>query len=441
MAIVSLGDLKRLLGSEIETSSLDVPRETNYRLIASRNFGHETGRTDIADRCFVFSTALSQYADGPLQFIWDNYHVFTAAGETSTLPITISAAISVYNGSWNYIGRLKFQGQDTAFLSSKAFAISDPVNLGLVRESQSQGLLRINIVTRVQTTLGQAVPTGTNASGGVGIEGDTTLLTLAGGGTAVASGAVAGQYNTGVTYGPSAIRCITSKRKSCGVLLLGNSIQAGTGETSGSGSPHGWAVRRLTNLGIGYMYAPRSGQSISDWMSVYSFREMRLGSSAFCPVTIFEYIINDIQAGRTFAQIKANCLAAWAELAQSGTKVYQTTAVPVATISTDSWATASGQTPSLSAANEQTRKDFNRWLRSNEAYQDANGALTGVIDIAAAVEVDANNNLSLYGGRWLTNGTANFYTADGLHPSTNGHILIGDRAIDSYLGAEWFEGY
>jgi hypothetical protein len=42
-----------------------------------------------------------------------------------------------------------------------------------------------------------------------------------------------------------------------------------------------------------------------------------------------------------------------------------------------------------------------------------------VIDPASYVEVNASNVLALNGGRWIVNGTANWPTTDGTHPSAN----------------------
>lgn len=412
------------------------------RACTVRNFGHESGRADVSDRCFVFSTALGQSNTGPFQLMWDAYHVFTGAGESTSPAFTLEASISIYNGAWLTPRRVTFNsGQLSATMPVKGVLLSDPIEFGMLKESISGSLtLRICVVTRVQMTLGQNMPIGSNASGGAGIEGDATLLTLPGGGTGVSSGATTGQYTIGSTYGPSGIFYIDRDLMSSGVALFGDSIMAGTGETSGAGSPHGFAVRRLSNAGIGYYYAPRSGQRVADWVSTYSFRMQRLAATQYYPVTIFEYIVNDVDSERTFSQIKADLLLAWSELAQSGTRVYQCTCVPKTT-SSDQYATAQNQTIAFNAGEQQVRGDVNDWLRSGQAAKDSQGNLKGIVDIAAPIEVDENNVLTENGGRWLTNGTINFYTADGLHPSTNGHTLIGNQAITDALIKQWKKGY
>lgn len=59
----------------------------------------------------------------------------------------------------------------------------------------------------------------------------------------------------------------------------------------------------------------------------------------------------------------------------------------------------------------------------NSAMFDAGGNLTGVIDVAAPLEVNASNVLTLNGGRWLSTGVANFDTNDGIHPQNNAAII------------------
>jgi hypothetical protein len=64
------------------------------------------------------------------------------------------------------------------------------------------------------------------------------------------------------------------------------------------------------------------------------------------------------------------------------------------------------QTP---AATEANRVSLNTWLRTVPS------PLTGVVEIADVFETARNSGL------WKVNGTANYYTTDGIHPSALGH--------------------
>ena len=104
------------------------------------------------------------------------------------------------------------------------------------------------------------------------------------------------------------------------------------------------------------------------------------------------------------------------------------------TASTDAWATAANQTvnagyesaytPGVSgtatsgAGLTGTRGAFNAWLFA----QAAAGVIDGVIDVNAAIE-DAGNP-----GKWATNGSANYATTDGIHPTTVKHVAMAAAA-------------
>jgi phospholipase/lecithinase/hemolysin len=46
------------------------------------------------------------------------------------------------------------------------------------------------------------------------------------------------------------------------------------------------------------------------------------------------------------------------------------------------------------------------------------------LDQAGPAEVNAANVPTINGGRWIVNGSANYATNDGVHPTTAGHTLI-----------------
>jgi lysophospholipase L1-like esterase len=117
---------------------------------------------------------------------------------------------------------------------------------------------------------------------------------------------------------------------------------------------------------------------------------------------------NDYQ-NRSTTQLQADLTTIWTALANRGMKVYAGTLVP-GTNTTDSWATTANQAPKTG---DSTRIAVNDWIRSKPA------PLTGFFDFADVCETARNSGL------WKVNGTANYATSDGIHPSDAMHQLMG----------------
>jgi len=141
---------------------------------------------------------------------------------------------------------------------------------------------------------------------------------------------------------------------------------------------------------------------------------------------IIELGVNDVFSGSaSLAQMKANIGSLL--LLFPGLKKYLTTLAPLTT-STDNWATAYNQTIT---ANDSVRTGYNTWLRTATISN-----VSGIVDVAAYVEVDKTNTLSLNGGYWITDGIAGTYVSNnntdtpyGFHETTLGNILIAKSLI------------
>jgi lysophospholipase L1-like esterase len=244
----------------------------------------------------------------------------------------------------------------------------------------------------------------------------------------------AGGINTnGNFYAPHAIcgmpKGLTGKRPPQ-VFVWGDSIAEGSGD---SGAPpwgtydQGW-IRRGLNNQIPYVWAARSGTGVLN----FNANAKRRGTAtlmAGCTHAIEAFGANDLGV-TTLATYQATRLDLWNLMASRGIKVFATTVTP-RTDSTDSWATTTNQT---TKAWESSRVTFNDWLRGGAPLVagapvavgttdaviagQAGHPLFGCIDTADAVESARNS------GFWRVNGSANYATADGLHPSPAAHLLM-----------------
>jgi hypothetical protein len=220
---------------------------------------------------------------------------------------------------------------------------------------------------------------------------------------------------------------------------VGDSLVYGIGETSPE-TDLGFLTRALNNQFANIKF-DRSGSTVKDFVlpagtsgSVY-----RLPMIDGCTTIIDEFGVNDLNSARTLAQLQADCLTLWTYAAHRNIRVFRTTLSPWTT-STDLWATTTNQTVT---AWESDRVAFNAWVRDGAPIDSttkaavATGTSSGVLragasghplfgyfETADALESARNS------GKWAVNGTDNYPTADGIHPSPTFHQLMAG-AIDT----------
>jgi lysophospholipase L1-like esterase len=227
-------------------------------------------------------------------------------------------------------------------------------------------------------------------------------------------------------FGPVCLLGIPEQRH-VAAMLWGDSIMWGNSDGNGDATygHYGWAERGLVGVNgynVPFVNCSRSGDSTPGYTSYQSWGRVAL--LEYVTHVVFGMGTNDIGGGTALATIQANCQAIWAEAKLRGVKAYHATITPKTT-STDSWATAANQSVVANYESGGVRGQFNAWLLT----QVAAGKLDGVIDVNAAVEDPANL------GKWITTGAANYATADGLHPSTAAHVLMG--AAFNAVVASW----
>lgn len=201
------------------------------------------------------------------------------------------------------------------------------------------------------------------------------------------------------------------------VLILGDSIAAGIGDTEDSSNSAtgfngkvGYIARSLGN--VPFVNRSQSGAQASGipGKAIWGF-----GSQM-----ITEYGVNDIMVlgGQTSAQLITR-LHAILDLRRPGQKAYQTTITDYTT-STDAWATVVNQTLQ-SVPQDAQRVTFNSALRAGT---------TGLTTLTNFIDTASISESSLNSGKWVASPTPP-YTNDGLHPDAAGHNLLIVAAVVS----------
>ncbi|MGG4090549.1 SGNH/GDSL hydrolase family protein [Paenibacillus lautus] len=259
-------------------------------------------------------------------------------------------------------------------------------------------------------------------------------LTLAGGSN-IGEGIMPGDVTTGTftsttptpLYGltPLALygRLTASSKRFKTVGLCGDSISVGAGRTVApiDGRPAGevgFMQIGALRAGWGYLSIGMNGQKASDFVSP-ARRMHQMHMIKDCDLVIVEYGTNDLNAGRTFEQLKADLLAIHQAYWEMGIPTVQTTIAP-RTNSTDGWSTLEGQTPAhanTAGGPDSVRSRINGWIRNNSDN-------IRCIEIADIWESARNSGL------WKVNPSL---TSDGIHPNNQGHDNAAANAVRDYL--------
>lgn len=310
-------------------------------------------------------------------------------------PFTLTAALE-YAGVTT---PLTFQGASSLLLgSSSGLTISDPVNPGIRAGGTFFVRTGITLTAGFQIMVGfQPLTTvvegvlSTNATSQVNNTGDLVL-------------GASGVANWG--YGPMFTLGRTNPVRPA-AFILGDSIVDTPQDANGNQGFITWGLQATTNP---VPYTRISHGAVALYMVTPSAAPALFVTPNFTTHLICELAVNDLSAANvdptTLPDIEANALSIYAAAKANGLKVYQTLITPH-TSSTDNWMTASNQTPVARFGVGQDRDTFNAWIKARVS----DATIDGFIDVNSIVEDPVNP------GKWLTNGTPNYPTADGLHPS------------------------
>lgn len=224
----------------------------------------------------------------------------------------------------------------------------------------------------------------------------------------VTSGTVTAATATNVY--PIAIIATTSRPS---IMFIGDSREAGQGDTMGVDGNTGHGPRT-----IGHKYAYGGSMGPGDRAAFFvASGTKRLALVPYASHIICNLGINDLNGGAASAAATLISLQSiWASVAtakQTQAKLYQCTLEPWTT-SAD-WSTTAGQTVMSWEANRITLNNTFRLLPQTN--------LNGVIEVADVLESSRNS------GFWAVNGTANAYTADGIHATQYGYMSVERTCI------------
>lgn len=215
------------------------------------------------------------------------------------------------------------------------------------------------------------------------------------------------------------------------VLGLGDSIMADNNDTGGDGSAGGgWFARGLFSVNGRTVPWGRVSRASSAVQGYIANQSKRSALYKYFTHAVVLYGTNDMAgAGRTAAQVLADLQTLWGQVRGAGSSIRHLETVlifPRCTATTDSWATTAGQTVVTGFETGGAKRDpVNAGLISGvgsnglDNYIDLNGAA------ADTVALD----------RWAVNGTANYGTSDGVHPSPAISVLAG--ALFNPRAATW----
>lgn len=398
---------------------------TSRRVIATRASAHPSDNpilatyTSTTGWTFRFPMTCRQ-AGSDLNIVYANYF---AAGETDgrtnyqTQSIFVRCVLEMPGGSLQALtcngqSEVEIPANQTIRFSAPGVSLNDNDSFAV------RTFVRVaNVSHTIPATQGGSSTVG---NGMWRIAGDETMT----------SGTPAGvTWTNQRTYGPVAVTAETYDTSAPSVGFIGDSIVAGqadsysgyTGSETNNVGP-GSFKRAFDTAGISYTSLAVPGSKTAHIIS-QAQGKARLNLVPSCTTIAFQMGSNDLTDGVTSTQLIQNYEKIFTWLRLRGVKkIIVHTILPRALSSIDSYTTTTGQT---TVTWEAQRLAMNAAIRA--------GTIAGVddyVELANVVESAENS------GKWAVNGTNNWMTADGSHPSPTAYSLMADAItsnISKYL--------
>lgn len=194
---------------------------------------------------------------------------------------------------------------------------------------------------------------------------------------------------------PAAIIGLTIAKS---ISINGDSLGVGTNDGFDIQGNHGYIARSVGPF-VGYINMAFGGSNTSQWAAANAPQRSAL-ANLYCTDVFWNLGVNDTLFATTALQTQARLTLAYNAFLPL--RSWQST-LTMFTGSSNSWIDAAGQTPD--ATSTPKILDINTWIRGTPS------PLSGYFDPYPLVESSPGSGL------WLFNGTTNYATADGLHPT------------------------
>jgi lysophospholipase L1-like esterase len=422
--------------AEITELTLRGLLRNNQRIVASKGSVMDALGGGAGDSNFTYDSSRTTMRVGPggakqMRLAFGNFYRAPTETDNSN-SITVRAAIEVKStGGTQYTYPVSFNGSETVVIGARSgIVLSDVIGAIFPPNTTFHVRTEVTVASGERFPVGLITHSSNNWSGGTSIGSENYVRSL-GPSVVYNTGNLAGSATPG--YGPyAAIGEPLENMPS--VIIVGDSIAAGTGDNIATniiaGSYVGMArglVTQITEPGIIIPYTRlcRGGDSLNTFISGVSLADnaRTFTAAQWATHCICNLGNNDI-AGSDLATIQSKYLYLWNLLRTAGVKVYQVTMFPR---TTGTYTTPGGQTIVANYGVGQLRDQVNAWLRNSAVQLDY---IDGLIDPQYLVE-DASNP-----GKWKSADGA--LTADGTHPNSTGHQLIGAEIL---LTTSQFTGY
>jgi hypothetical protein len=345
------------------------------------------------------------------------------AVSSSPANITIDAGIELNAPAMTQ--PVLWSGQPTVTIAPGGLVCSDPLLASafstaafpyVAFPASGQFFVRTNIVTTnlSQFPFSYTPPTGAQAFAGPAF---TSQSTGTGPMTTPAGGAAANAMTT-----PFAILGKFTVPNMPGYCIIGDSIDAGIGDTNPEFTGNGYFNRFAYGTDGNYLF-PTMNLAIEGEGAAVGAYPTRSTLFQNCTTMVSGYGTNNLAGGSSVSTLMTALHSLYAQFRAAGVSTVLQKLIVPRTTSTDGWATTTNQTPIANFG-----VGANRDIANTAMQADVGTQTNGVLNFNPAVQDQTNTAV------WLTNGTANFTTIDGIHPSPGGAALMAPVATTAITG-------
>jgi lysophospholipase L1-like esterase len=231
----------------------------------------------------------------------------------------------------------------------------------------------------------------------------------------MSTGSLTGGTSTNTTTPPFAIISTTTKPS---VILIGDSITYGQGDTAESATAASAGIRGSiaksfsgVSTTLPFLNISTGGLQAANWPTLCTKRDDVLPFASHYVVALGRNDISVAVASANTTRTSVEAIITAILAANPSAKITVTTLTPSSTSTSGDWTSAADQT---TTSRNGERVTYNGYVRAGTI----SGANNGYFEIADQVENSRDDGL------WKSDGTADKYTADGIHPTAAGYDLI-----------------